>query len=384
MATRRRVGFGIIGLGLMGREFGSAASRWCHLLDEGPIPELVGVCDTNPKSHGWFTDNFPGLRVATTHYEDLLGSRDIEAVYCAVPHHLHEKLYIDIINAGKHLMGEKPFGIDRKANAAILAALARNPGVFARCSSEFPYFPAAQRLIAWIRQGRFGRIMEVRVGFCHSSDMDVTKPINWKRTVDANGEYGCMGDLGIHTQHVPFRMGWIPRTVYATLSKIVTSRPDGKGGTAPCLTWDNATLACRVDNTDSTSFPMFMETKRMAPGMTNTWYIEIDGIAASAKFSTRDPKSFRYLASGEKEQPWCRLDLGYTPAVPGITGSIFEFGFADAVLQMWAAYLHELDNPATSVFGCVTPEETRISHALLSAALESHRKGSVETVSVYG
>ena len=210
--------------------------------------------------------------------------------------------------------------------------------------------------------------------------MDVKKPLNWKRIVDVCGAYGCMGDLGIHTQHVPFRMGWIPRTVYASLSKIVTSRPDGKGGMAPCLTWDNATLSCSVDHVDGYEFPMYLETKRMAPGMTNTWFIEVDGLEASAKFSTRDPKSFYSLLSGEKEQPWSRLDLGYTPAVPGITGSIFEFGFPDSILQMWAAFLHELDTGATSVFGCCTPEETRISHALLTAALASNKNGSVEPV----
>jgi hypothetical protein len=125
---------------------------------------------------------------------------------------------------------------------------------------------------------------------------------------------------------------------------------------------------------------MVLETKRMAPGMTNTWYIEVDGLKASVRFSTRDPKAFFFLQSGEKEQPWCRLDMGYTPAVPTITGSIFEFGFSDSILQMWAAYLLELENGAPPVFGCFTPEETRLSHALQSAALESHRKKSVEPV----
>jgi predicted dehydrogenase len=377
MAARKRVRFGIIGLGLMGREFGSAIGRWCHLLHEGPVPELVGICDVNEKSHPWFKDNFPTIKVATQKYQDLLDSRDIDAIYCAVPHNLHEKLFCDVIRAGKHLMGEKPFGIDRVANSMIMKAVADHPKVFVRCSSEFPYFPAAQKLIAWIREGRFGRIMEVRAGLHHSSDMDVNKPINWKRVIETNGEYGCMGDLGIHTQHVPFRMGWIPRTVYASLSKIVETRPDGKGGTVPCRTWDNARLTCTVDH-EGYRFPMILETKRMAPGQTNTWYIEVDGLAASARFSTRDPKSFYYLASGEKEQPWCRLDLGYTPAVPGITGGIFEFGFPDAILQMWAAYLLELEKGEPPVFGCFTPEETRLSHALLSAALASHKNGSVE------
>ena len=380
MAARRKVRFGIVGLGLMGREFGSAIARWCHLLWDGPVPVLTGVCDTNPQMHTWFVDNFADLSIVTTDYHDLLGSPLVDAIYCAVPHNLHEKLYCDIIRAGKHLMGEKPFGIDQKANDAILAALAEKPGVFVRCSSEFPYFPGAQRIITWIREGKFGRIMEVRAGFNHSSDMDVKKPINWKRLVDTCGEYGCMGDLGIHTQHVPFRMGWIPKTVYASLSKIVTTRPDGKGGTAPCLTWDNATLTCTVDHPDGYEFPMSLETKRMAPGMTNTWFIEVDGLNASAQFSTRDPKSLYYLLSGEKEQPWCRLDLGYTSAVPGITGSIFEFGFSDSLLQMWASFLYELDSGVPTVFGCFTPAETRISHALLTAALASNKNRSVEAV----
>jgi predicted dehydrogenase len=377
--ARRRIRFGVIGLGLMGREFGSAAARWCHLLADGPVPEIAGVCDANPAASTWFQDNFPSIDIVTQNYQDLLADKSIEAVYCAVPHNLHEKLYVDIIRAGKHLMGEKPFGIDQRANAAILRAVKEHPGVLVRCCSEFPYFPPAQRLIAWIREKKFGRILEVRAGFHHSSDLDVTKPINWKRMVEVNGEYGCMGDLGIHTQHIPFRSGWVPRTVYAALSKIVTERPDGKGGMAPCLTWDNAVLSCAVDH-DGYSFPMQLETKRMAPGATNNWFIEVYGLAASARFSTAEPKSFWYCETRGKEQAWSRLDLGYSPAVPAITGGIFEFGFPDAIQQMWAVFLQELDG-GKPAFGTVTPEETRLSHALQTAALASHRNRSVEKVS---
>ena len=57
-----------------------------------------------------------------------------------------------------------------------------------------------------------------------------------------NGEYGCMGDLGMHVLHVPLRLGWRPETVTASLVKRVPTRPDGKGGTVPCDTWDNATI----------------------------------------------------------------------------------------------------------------------------------------------
>ena len=379
-----KVRFGIIGLGLMGREFGSAVARWCHLEKKLPHPEIVGVCDTNRKAVEWFTANFPSVKIATDNYEDLLASDEIDAVYCAVPHNLHEKFYSDIIRAGKHLMGEKPFGIDRSANENILKALELNPGLVVRCSSEFPYFPAVQKLIRWLGEGGPGKILEVRAGFNHSSDMELSKPINWKRMVEYNGEYGCMGDLGLHTQHIPFRMGWIPDTVYASLSNIVKERPDGKGKMVPCKTWDNATLTCHVPegkNKAIDGFPMFLETKRMDPGATNKWFIEVYGLKSSARFTTEDPNAFYYLETKGKEQAWSRVDVGHKPMIPTITGSIFEFGFSDAVLQMWAAFIMEI-NGDKPFFGCVTPEETRLSHELLTAALESGRKQSVEKVNL--
>ncbi|MEW5815589.1 MAG: Gfo/Idh/MocA family oxidoreductase [Spirochaetota bacterium] len=377
---RKKIRFGVIGLGLMGKEFGSAAARWCHLLTDGPVPEIIGVCDTNKEAHAWFLNNFPSIKIASQDYHDLISFKQIDAIYCAVPHNLHEKIYIDSINAKKHFMGEKPFGIDQAANSNILKAVEKNKDVVVRCCSEFPYFPGAQRLINWIKEEKFGRIIEVRAGFNHASDMDVTKPINWKRMVEYNGEYGCMGDLGIHTQHIPFRAGWIPKTVYALLSNLVPERPDGRGGTAPCLTWDNATLACEVTDKKGDSFPMFLETKRMDPGSTNTWYVEVYGMKASARFTTEDPRSFYYLEAKGKEQAWSRLNTGYTPLIPSITGSIFEFGFTDAILQMWAVFLKEIEGNEPPSFGCFTPEETRISHALQTAALKSNKKKTVEPV----
>lgn len=372
----RTVVFGIIGCGLMGREFASAAARWAHLNTDIARPEIVAVCDVNPANTAWFKNNIPSVRHAVSDYRNLLALDEVEAVYIAVPHNLHERIYVDAIEAGKHFMGEKPFGMDKEQNQAILMALARHPNIFARCSSEFPFFPAMQLLIRWIREERFGRILELKAGFCHSSDMDVNKPINWKRMASVNGEYGCLGDLGIHTQHVPFRMGYLPKSVYARLDKFVPSRPDGKGGTAPCDTWDNATLVCDAAGPDGDSFPMYLETKRMAPGCTDNWYFELYGMKASGKFTSANPNVFTYTADWGKEQAWASVNVGYKPMIPTITGPIFEFGFTDAILQMWAAFMLEMDYKHVD-FGCFTPEETRLSHALQSAALCSKAENAV-------
>ena len=381
--AKRTIKFGVIGCGLMGKEFASAAARWCHLTDVNFEPRIVAVCDANPDAASWFKDNVPSVARAYSDYRELLADTEVEAVYCAVPHNLHEQIYLDIIRAGKHLLGEKPFGIDREANEAILEAIRANPNVVVRSSSEFPFFPGAQQIVQWVKEGRFGRIIEVEAGFWHSSDLDPTKPINWKRRIATNGEYGCMGDLGLHVLHLPLRFGWKPASVRALLTKVVEERPDGRGGVAPCETWDNAILACDV-KTEDQSFPMLLSTKRIAPGHANTWFIRIQGTEFSAEFTTKNPKqvaSLPYKPGGT--QAWHVADAPYRSAYGTLTGAIFEFGFSDSILQMWAAFCDEIANGAEGMaqpFRNALPEEAAGSHRLFTAALESQRTGGTVAV----
>lgn len=383
MPKRGTVRFGVIGAGLMGREFAVAAARWPALLDLEIGPEVVGVCDVNSDLFGWYEENLSSLKITTTDYRELLESDQVDAVYCAVPHNLHADLYTEVIEAGKHLLGEKPFGIDLEANSRIVEAARARPERLVRVSSEFPFYPGAQRIVEAVRQGRFGTIMEVKSGFLHSSDLNPDKALNWKRTVEFNGEYGCMGDLGMHAVHLPLRFGWIPKNVRALLSNVVTERPGKDGAMVPCETWDNAVLAT-VAEADGQEFPMIIETKRIAPGETDTWYLEVHGTEYSAAFSTKHPRTFRFMEyrpGGEQE--WRNVDIGYESAYKTVTGPIFEFGFPDAILQMWAAFVDELSHGQQEMlqpFTCATPSESRLSHELFTAALESERTGSVVEV----
>lgn len=379
MKIKRKIKCGIIGCGLMGREFAVATLRWPALLNLDVQPEIAAICDLNENLFEWYTDNLDSIKIVTKEYKDLLSEKDIEVIYCSVPHNLHESIYIDIINAGKNLLGEKPFGINLEANKKILAAIINHPEVFVRCSSEFPYYPGAHEVHKFILENEWGRIIDVNAGFLHSSDINFEKPINWKRIVAANGEYGCMGDLGMHTLHLPIRARWFPKQVFASLSKIVNERPDGKGGIVPCKTWDNATIYSKAEHPeDKYEFPMTIKTYRIAPGEIDTWYIEVIGTEFSARYSTKYPKTLQtmHYKNGGKQE-WRNEDLGYASLYKTITGSIFEFGFTDAILQMWAAFIDELSNPIKDTpFKCVTPEETYIQHQILSAALESGKSGN--------
>lgn len=369
--------FGIIGCGLMGREFASATARWCHLLDAAARPEIVAICNRSPKPFRWFQENFPTIKQVTSDYREILANPAVDVVYIALPHHLHQETYVAAIVAGKHLMGEKPFGIDLPANLAILEAIRSHPNVFVRCVSQFPFFPAVQQIGKMIVAGEFGRIIEVQSGFLHSSDLNPNKPINWKRMIEFNGAYGVMGDLGMHACHVPFRAGWRPRNVRAILSNIVAQRPDATGALVPCETWDNATLLIEtIDPAAQVSFPWTLRIQRISPGEKNSWYVEITGTRAAVRFSTRDPKRLELLRYDGAEQNWTQLQTGYETAYPTISGPIFEFGFTDAMLQMWAAFVAELSGSKlpSKFAGCATPDETTLSHRLFTAALESHQR----------
>lgn len=360
---------GIIGGGLMGREIASAVGRWCALEDAGVACEITAVCDLVPGARDWF-GRIPSVSLASADHRDLLASDQVDAVYVAVPHQLHERIYLDVLEAGKDLLAEKPFGIDLAA-ARNIAVRASELGRFVRCSSEFPFLPGAQRVFQFAREGKLGRPLEVRSAFLHSSDLDPSKPVNWKRQNATCGEIGVMGDLGMHVMHLPLRLGWKPRRVYAQLQKVFTERPDGKGGTASADTWDNAMLHAEAEVLGE-EIPMRLEMKRLSPGDTNSWVFEVTGTDAGARFSTKDPKALWLFRRG-KEQSWQRIDLGFAMPFKTVTGGIFEPGFPDTIQQMLVAFAAERAGLLGERFGCVTPDEAVASHEVFAAALVSHR-----------
>jgi predicted dehydrogenase len=377
------VNVAIVGGGLMGREIAAALQRWPALIDHPVRPQLTAVCDIDRAALDWF-GQIPTVTRKVTDYADLLADDAIDVVYIAVRHDLHRQLYVDTIQAGKSLLAEKPFGIDASAAAAIVAAAAANPHSFVRCSSEMPFFPGAQAAVNYVRSGALGRIIEARCAFLHAGDLDVDKPINWKRQARYCGEAGVMNDLGLHAWHVPLRLGWAPDGIFGMLQDIVTERPAPNGGRERCDTWDNAVLHGWV-STDNYSFPLTTEMKRIDPGEKNTWEFEALGMDGGVRFSTKNPKQVEIFSvvgvpGGGREQVWSSLDAGSQSVWPTVTGPNFESGFSDAILQMLAAFLAEREGALGGRFGCATPDEAALTHAIYHAAIQSHERGEVVRV----
>lgn len=370
MTQQDIVRIGIIGGGLMGKELLAATRRWDALVDHPVRPEVIAVADPSPDVQAWFND----ANVANIYadYKELLSNPDVDVLYIAVPHNFHEEIYLAAIEAEKDFLGEKPFGIDLQSAEKIVEAVKARK-IFVRVSSEMPFYPGAQAAIKYVKSGALGEIVEIRSGFLHSSDLDTNKPINWKRQVQFCGEIGVMGDLGMHVAHLPLRLGLNPTTVYALLDDVVKTRKDSKGDAVACDTFDNAVLAIKgqINSTDR-SFPMIWEMKRIAPGESNTWFFSAVGMNGGVSFSTRSPAKYKRFSYMNGEQVWSELQPGHKTNWPVITGGIFEFGFPDSLLQMWAAYFAERAGKLEDKFGCATIEEALMSHKVFAAAMESH------------
>lgn len=381
--SAKTVNVAIVGAGLMGREIAAAIQRWPALIDHPVRPRLTAVCDINPAALDWF-DQIDTVTTKVTDYRELLTDDSIDVLYIAVRHDLHEQLYVDTIEAGKGLLAEKPFGIDGRAADAILAAIAAHPESFVRCSSEMPFFPGAQWAINYVTSGALGRIIEARTAFLHSSDLDVTKPLNWKRQNQYCGEAGVMNDLGMHVWHVPLRLGWAPEHLYGILQNIVTERPGQDGALQPSDTWDNAVIHSWSRH-EGIEFPLTTEMKRIAPGQKNTWEFEAIGMDGGVRFSTKNPKRVEVFSTIDapdigREQSWHRLDSGSQSVWPTVTGAIFEFGFSDSILQMWAAYLAEREGALGERFGCARPAEAAATHGIYRAAITSFETRTAVTL----
>ena len=117
--------------------------------------------------------------------------------------------------------------------------------------------------------------------------------------------------------------------------------------------------------------------------------MEAIGLSGGVRFSTADPKAVEVFAVTSidgigREQVWQRVEAGSQSVWPTVTGGIFETGFSDAILQMWAAFLAEREGALGDRFGCATVDEAVATHRMIAAALASQASAGVAPVAGAG
>jgi predicted dehydrogenase len=103
-------------------------------------------------------------------YDELLKDREVEAVYIATPHPQHAEWVVKAAEAGKHILCEKPLGMDPSEVHKMVEAAQKN-GVVLMEAFMYRCHPQTRRLVQLIREGAIGKVKVIRAAFCFDRDL---------------------------------------------------------------------------------------------------------------------------------------------------------------------------------------------------------------------
>ncbi|WP_240135308.1 Gfo/Idh/MocA family protein [Streptomyces sp. MUM 178J] len=268
--------------------------------------------------HGW--------AAAETDWRALVARDDVQLVDICTPGDSHAEIAVAALDAGKHVLCEKPLA-NSVAEAEAMASAAERAharGQTAMVGFNYRRVPAiayARRLIA---EGRLGALRHLRLAYLQDWLVDPDFPLTWRLRREHAGS-GALGDLGAHIVDLAQHLAGEPVTGVSALAEtFVRERPlpAGDPGRRGRVTVDDAALFTgRLASGALASF----EATRMAAGRKNALRLEINGERGSLAFDmerlnelsfhdhTEPPASsgFRRILVTEPDHPY--LDAWWPP-----------------------------------------------------------------------
>jgi predicted dehydrogenase len=271
-----------------------------------------------------------GWESTETSWKALVARDDIDLVDVCTPGDTHAEIAIAALEAGKHVLCEKPLANTVEEAEAMVAAAEKASAAGVRSMVGFTYrrVPAiglARRLVA---EGRLGRIHHVRAQYLQDWIVDPEAPMSW-RLDKAKAGSGALGDIGAHIVDLTqFITGDTIATVTGRLETFVEERPLPAGAhTGLAGTADSGSGARgRVTVDDAAAFLAHFrggalgvfEATRFANGRKNAIRIEVNGSRGSIAFDFEDMNvlhfydgddpaetaGFRRILATEPEHPY--------------------------------------------------------------------------------
>lgn len=218
------VRIGIVGIGFMGWAHFSGAAKFT---EKGRITgsKLKGgavttICSRSPeKLIGDWTSiqgNYgpPGIKldltkvVAYDNYKEMIASPDIDLIDICLPNDQHEEVAIAALQAGKHVLVEKPISVDLKAADRMVAA-ARKSGRKLMVAQVLPFFPEFRFVADTIQSGKYGKLLAANF-------RRVISTPKWSGDMSDFRKLGGWGiDLHIHDNHFIGLVCGMPQQVYS-------------------------------------------------------------------------------------------------------------------------------------------------------------------------
>lgn len=189
-----KIRFAVVGVGHIGK-------RHAAFIQAHPEAELVAICDTRSVAETQFKD--ADLPYFLTLEAMLAAELSLEVICVCTPNGLHEMQAIQILNAGKHVVIEKPMALTRVGCERIIhKALERSRQIF--CVMQNRYSPPSQWLKNLIEQGVLGEIYLVQINCFWNRDARYYQPESWHGTKELDG-----GTLFTQFSHFVDMMYWL-------------------------------------------------------------------------------------------------------------------------------------------------------------------------------
>ncbi|WP_188511819.1 Gfo/Idh/MocA family protein [Conyzicola nivalis] len=237
-----------------------------------------------------------GWAESATDWRAVLERDDIDVIDIVTPGDSHAEIAIAALDAGKHVLCEKPLAntVEQAVSMADAAARAARRGVFAMVGFTYRRVPAATLARDLIAAGRIGEVRQVRASYLQDWLADAESPMTW-RLDSARAGSGALGDIGAHAIDLAqFITGLRVASVSGTLQTLVGERPllaesVGLSGTASSergrVTVDDVALfTARFGGGVLGSF----EASRFASGRKNALRVEVSGSTGAIAFDLED------------------------------------------------------------------------------------------------
>lgn len=234
-----------------------------------------------------------GWQESATDWREVIARDDIDIVDIVTPGDSHAEIAIAALDAGKHVIVEKPLSNTVAEGEAMAAAAARaaERGVKSMVGFTYRRVPAVTLLRDLIAEGKIGRIHQVRASYQQDWLVDPDAALSWRLQKELAGS-GALGDIGAHAIDLTqFVTGQSVERVSGTIDTIIAERPYADGSGAGAVTVDDiAIFTGRLSGGALAS----IDASRFATGRKNALAIEVSGEFGSLAWNFEDLNSLQY------------------------------------------------------------------------------------------
>ncbi|MEU5832528.1 Gfo/Idh/MocA family oxidoreductase [Streptomyces diacarni] len=284
-ATAPPLGVGMVGYAFMGQAHSQGWRTVGRVFDLPLTPALAAVCGRDPAAVRTAAQRL-GWAAAETDWRALIARDDVQLVDVCTPGDSHAEIAVAALEAGKHVLCEKPLANTVAEAEAMVAAAraARERGQVAMVGFNYRRTPALALARRMVAEGRLGDVRHVRVSYLQDWLVDPAFPLAWRLRKETAGS-GALGDLGAHAIDIAQHVAGSPLAgVSAQTETFVKERPLGDGapaGELGAVTVDDAAVFTgRLLSGALASF----EVTRVAAGRKNALRVELNGTLGSLAF----------------------------------------------------------------------------------------------------